>query len=95
MTITTYDLDTSARYSAPGFRGVALYIAGLPRVWEPVGAWWEDEDGVEHFEPDTGEGEWVDDTTSGRVVVVMVKHLPALDDVRRAGVLLVVVASSR
>lgn len=64
-------LDFTKNYSHPKFKGVALWIAGYPKVWVPDTYTAMDEYGNE-YEDETGTGEMVDDTESGRVLVVMV-----------------------
>lgn len=80
----TSKLDRNARYAITGYAGVAFYIHGFPKRWEPYTALVEDENGDE-YEEDTGEGEWEEqDETCGRVIVVMVgddhKHTVDVDD---------------
>lgn len=67
---TLEGLDGSARYSDG--RGVALRIAGWVKRWEPTLCLGLDEETGKECEIESGEGEWVDDVESGRVIVVMV-----------------------
>jgi hypothetical protein len=89
-------LDRSARYTAPGFSGCALFIRGFPKRWEPYTTLVEcrDEDCDCHenedklHEEDTGEGEWVEqDESCGRVIVTMVgddgKHEIDIEDLTK------------
>jgi len=64
-------MDRSKRYMVRGWRGVAFYFAGYPKVWEPDMAMMTDDAGNE-WEAETGDGEWVEDTESGMVLMVMV-----------------------
>jgi len=52
-------LDTQKTYKVKGFQGVACKFVGYPQRWES--------DDYAY-----GHGEWVDDTDSGCVLVVMV-----------------------
>jgi hypothetical protein len=67
---TLEGLDGSARYHDG--RGIALRIAGWAQRWEPCIGFYTDENGAECEEEIPGDGEWVDDLESDRVVVVMV-----------------------
>ena len=76
-------LDFDARYKVEGWPGIAVWIDGYPKKWEPYLALDEDEDGNE-IEVETGEGEWVDDIESGEVLAVMVgddkRHTVDIED---------------
>jgi len=64
-------MNKSARYVVKRWPGVACYFAGYPKVWEPDTCLATDAEGNE-YEEETGEGEWVEDTESGTVLMVMV-----------------------
>ncbi len=51
---------------------VAWVIVGYPRIWEPATYLATDAEGNEFEEESDVDGEWVDDSDSGRVVAVMV-----------------------
>lgn len=69
----TTELDfADGRYSVKGYGGVAFYLHSYPKVFEPYTALLVDEETGEEYEEDTGEGEWVEDKTSGMVIAVMV-----------------------
>lgn len=71
--MTNVKLDKGARYSVKGYRGVAFFIYGFPKRWEPETAIVTDHDIGEDIEIETGEGEWIEqDESCGRVLVVMV-----------------------
>ena len=89
----TTKLDQDARYRVAGYEGIAFYVWGFPKRWEPYMSLetCDDEycscreDENELHEVDTGEGEWVEqDETCGRVLVVMVgddtKHEVDVED---------------
>lgn len=57
-------MSPDVKYRVEGFGGVACRFVGYPQRYEP----YTDEEGF----VETGEGEWVDDLDSGRVLVVMV-----------------------
>jgi hypothetical protein len=83
MQTTKIDLD--ANYRVKSWMPVAVYIYGYPQVWEPATYLAKDEDGNEYEQEDEcGEGEWVEDTECGQIVVVMVgddhKHTVDVDD---------------
>lgn len=66
-------LDQDARYRVAGWDGIAFYVHGFPKVWEPYMALCEDPETGQEYEEDTGEGEWTEqDEACGRVLVVMV-----------------------
>ena len=66
-------LDLDACYTVKGWAGIAFYIHGFPKRWEPEMAPWPYDDDYATGEYDTGDGEWVaQDETCGRVNVVMV-----------------------
>ena len=83
-----FEMDTEARYSVAGWRGVAFRLLGWEQRWEPCMVYMlEEETGEEYETPDPyGEGEWVDDV-GGRVRVVMVGddkvHIEDLSDLTR------------
>jgi hypothetical protein len=58
-------------FSAKGFGGIALRVVAYPKVWEPDFSFAMDSFG-EEYEYDTGNGEWVENPDSGRVLVCMV-----------------------
>lgn len=64
-------IDFEAVYRVKGWPQVAVRVYGYPRVWEPYTYLCTDDDGNEWEEP-SDEGEWIDDTESGDVLVVMV-----------------------
>lgn len=77
-------LDQKAHYSVKGWAGIAFFIWGFPKRWEPYVGFELDEDG-EEVEVELDEGEWVEqDETCGRVLVVMVgddkKHEVDVED---------------
>jgi hypothetical protein len=77
-------VDTTKAYQVRrGFSGVAVRVVGYKKRWEPEICFVENEAG-ETYEEETGEGEWVEDTESGRVYVRMVgddaNHLVDVDD---------------
>ena len=65
------DLDFTARYRVTNWPGVAVRLERWPTVWVPFTYTDVDEDGDE-IEVESNEGEFEDDTHSGRIVVVMV-----------------------
>ena len=75
--------DPSKRYRVNQYDGVAFYFYGYPQVWEPYTCLMSDNEGHD-WEEDTGDGEWVDDTHSGMVLMVMVgddyRHKVDFDD---------------
>ena len=85
MSETTSKLDTDARYRVKGWNGIAFFIHGFPKRWEPDTILVEDSETGQEHEEDTGEGEWVEQTEAcGRVIVVMVgddsKHEVDVED---------------
>lgn len=76
-------LDMTARYEVQGWPGVAVWIDGWEKRWEPYTALVQDPDTGEEWEEETFEGEWVDDV-GGMLRVVMVgddhRHLVDPDD---------------
>ena len=67
-----HGVNFDGRFSVNGWRGVAFYLKGWEKAWEPMRVFVTDDDGNEWEQDDPdGEGEWVDDT-GGRVVAVMV-----------------------
>jgi hypothetical protein len=74
-------LDLDARYVVAGYKGIAQYIYGFPKRWEPYMTFTTCDDpscvchdgADQEHEVDSGEGEWVEqDETCGRVIMVMV-----------------------
>ena len=63
-------LDKNKRYTVSGYRGIAFYFFGYPKVWEVATFLATDEDGNEYEAP-SDDGEWIEDCT-GRVVMIMV-----------------------
>ena len=77
-------LDMNARYRVKRWPVVAVYISGYPKRWEPCIGFYVDDDGNECEEEIAGEGEWIEDTECGQVLVIMVgddrKHTVDVDD---------------
>ncbi len=84
-------IDLDGNYRVKSWKlAVAVYVAGYPQVWEPDTYLCTDDDGNEwEQEDECGEGEWVDDTECGDVLVVMVgddrKHRVSVDDLELLG----------
>lgn len=80
----TTKLDRNARYRVAGYGGIAFYVSGFPKRWEPYTTLEQcddrfcscqdsDEPNETWHEVETGEGEWVEQNEEcGRVLVVMV-----------------------
>lgn len=80
------DLNPGDVVKVRRFGAVACRVVGFPKVWEPTMVYATDPETGDEYEtedPD-GEGEWVDDAASGRVVVIMVgddtRHTVDADD---------------
>lgn len=65
-------MDSSKVYKVRGFEGVACRFAGYPQRWEPYTYFAVDDETGEEYETESADGEWVDDTDSGMVLMVMV-----------------------
>jgi len=76
-------MNNDTVYRVRNWPAVAVRVVGYPQQWEPDMCLMTDDDGNE-WEEETGEGEWVDDTECGDVLVVMVgddrKHRVAKTD---------------
>ena len=76
----------TARYQVKNWPGVAVRIDSYKQRWEPDTCLMQDEEGNE-WEEETGEGEWIDDTDSNQVIVVMVgddhRHTVDADDLTK------------
>ena len=81
--MTTFTIDTDARYTVAGWPGVAVYVRGWEQRTEPTMVLCENEDGEEWEEEDWSETETVDDV-GGMIRVTMVGddavHLVDPDD---------------
>lgn len=76
-------LDSNARYQVKDWPGVAVWIDGYSKVWDPYTYFDEDEEGNE-VELESDEGEWVEDPNPSQVIVVMVgddyRHTVDIED---------------
>lgn len=80
----TTSIDFDATYSVDVYRGIAFYLVGWKKVWEPYTYLVTDEETGEEYEEESCEGEWIDDPQERTVIAVMVgddrKHEIDVDD---------------
>jgi hypothetical protein len=88
VSTTAQSLDLSARYRVDGWpHGVAFYLIGYAQEWEPSTALFVDDETGEEWEEETEEGEWVDNVTHVRAVMVGddYEHIVDVDDLTPLG----------
>ncbi len=64
-------IESGTTVKIKGWRGIAFYVCGPVRVFEPEVYFFTDPDTGEEYSETTGDGEWIDgDGSSLRVVMV-------------------------
>ncbi len=79
------ELNTVKRYSIDGWRGVAFRFVRYQQRWEPYLYSEIDPETGDETDVESYEGEWVEDPTLGKAVMVMVgddkEHLECVEDI--------------